>query len=115
MQAFGCAVKTSGASDVAQTDLIAIHGGAEGVAVAREILSPLNPCIRGDDDGDGVGEAASFGAEEPVDLIAFVAYGAGIGIDRVNDQDDLDRSLAAGDSLERGNGLRGIVIQHCEV
>jgi hypothetical protein len=38
--------------------------------------------------------------EEPVDLIAFVADGAGIGIDRVNYQDDLDGSLAAADGLE---------------
>ena len=40
---------------------------------------------------------------------------AGVGIDCVNYEDDLNGSLATGDGGERGNRLRGIVIQHGEV
>src|SRR5208282_60234 len=115
LQAFGCAIETGGAADITEADLIVIHGGAERVAVAREILCNLNSCIRGDRNSDGVCEAASLGTEELVDLDAFVGNVGGIGIDRVNYQDDLDGSLAAGDGLERGDGLRGTVIQQGEV
>jgi len=115
LQAFGCAIETGGASDITETDLIAIHGGAEGVAVAREILSNLNACIRDDSNRDGVCEAASFGMEELVDLNSLVGDGLGVGIDRVNYQDDLGGNLATGDGLERSDGLRRIVVQHGEI
>src|SRR5271156_6278065 len=79
LQAFGCAVETGGASDVANANLIPIHGCAEGVAVAREILSNFHACVGGDHDGDGVCEATSLGTEELVNLGAFVADGADVG------------------------------------
>src|SRR5271163_2857354 len=115
LQAFGCAVETGGAPDIANTDLIAIHGGAEGVAVAGEIFSDADAGIGGDRDGDGILEVAAFGTEELVNLGAFVADGADVGIDRVDYQDDFDGRLAPGDGGERGDGLRGIVIEQSEV
>ncbi len=58
---------------------------------------------------------AALGAEEFINLYAFVADALRPGIHSINHDDNLNRSFAAGEGLERSDGLRGLVVEQSKV
>ena len=60
-------------------------------------------------------KVTSVGAEEFVDLIAFVAEVLVTGVNRIDNKNDLHESLPPVNVLEGGDGLRDLVIHESEV
>ena len=115
LQAFAGAVEAAGAADIAQTDVLAIESSAEFVAIAREISDDLDAFVGEDSEGDGVGEMASFGAEEFGNLVTLETEDAVINVDGVNYDEDVGGSFAARDDFEGSYGLGGFVVEQSEV
>ena len=89
-------------------------GRDEALAIARETVLHLGARIGNEGKGGGVSEVAAVDTQESVDLIACVANVLKAGVDGVDDQDDVN-GIAAAQSLEGGNGLRGFVVEQREV
>src|ERR1700677_554840 len=99
----------------AQSDVSLIQGGAQSIAIAREVAYTLNALVRGNHNGDRVSQAATFGAKKFADVCACDAHSPISGVYRVEYQNDLHGSLAPGHGLKGRNGLRRIVIQNSKV
>src|ERR1700733_10887555 len=100
LQPFGRAVAARRLANSADADILLIQLGAERVAIAREFRRNRDAFVREDSKSEGICEMASLGTEEFVYLYAVEVDALGAGVDRVNYQDHLVGSLAAGECLK---------------
>jgi hypothetical protein len=115
LQPFRRAIEAGGTANVTEPSGVLIQRGTESVAVGRETLLHLNACVCKDGKCGGVCEATSIGMEKILDLAALVSDVRECVIDRIDEQNDLDGSLATTEGLERGNGLWGFVVEESKV
>jgi len=99
----------------AKADRFVAKRGGQGVAVGREIWMNLGAYFGKDGKGRGMWKLATVGAENLVDLGAFVGDGLRLGVDGIDDDNYLGGGFAAIHFAERGDRLRDAIVEHSEI
>src|ERR1700721_323519 len=104
-----------GAADGPQTWRSFVESRAELVAVRSETLSELGALVRDDGDRRRLGQVSTIGAQEGIHVIPGVGHSFVRRVDRVEDQNDMNRFLAFADGFKRRNRWRCFVVEERDI